>query len=150
MKKSNFRRPETFPPTKINHFSIRNQIFDVPEAQTYEKFAGPLAQGVLDLEPGAITFFVYDPLTPQWTSGPQSTHTDDGYGLHWTTLKITETIMCAQPNWPDQISDMNQIDADILGKSPIPLRGSSQMDLGIHKFSYLFEKRISSEIYRMP
>ena len=31
---------------------------------TQTKFAGPLAQGVLDLEPGAITIFVYDPLTP--------------------------------------------------------------------------------------
>ena len=90
------------------------------------------------------------PLPPQWTSGPQSTHVDDGYGLRWATLQINETITWAQPNRPDQISDMNQIDAGISWKSPISLRGSSQMDLGIHQFSYFFKKRITSEQYRKP
>ena len=53
------------------------------------------------------------PLPPQWISGPQMTHVDDGHGLRWATLQITETITWAQPNRPDQIVDMNQIDAEI-------------------------------------
>ena len=53
------------------------------------------------------------PLPPQWASGPQSTHVDDGNGLRWATLQITETITWALPNRPDQIYDMNQIDAKI-------------------------------------
>ena len=36
MKKSHFKRPETFP-TNMNHFSTRNPIFDIPGAQTHEK-----------------------------------------------------------------------------------------------------------------
>ena len=46
--------------------------------------------------------FLVAPLPPQWISGPQSTHTDDGNGLRWATLQITETITWALPNRPDQ------------------------------------------------
>ena len=54
-----------------------------------------MAQGVLDLEQGAITFFVYDPLTPTAVSSSESTHPDESYGLRWATLQITETITWA-------------------------------------------------------
>ena len=77
-------------------------------------------------------------------------HTNDGYGLRWATLQITETITWAQPNRPDQISNMNQIDTEHSSKSPISLRGSSQMDLEIHQISYFFKKRITSEQYSKP
>ena len=90
------------------------------------------------------------PLPPQWISGPQSTHANQGNGLRWATLQITETITWALPNRPDQIYTMSHFQTEISWKSPISLRGSSQMDLGIHQFSYFFKKQITSEQYTKP
>ena len=90
------------------------------------------------------------PLPPQWHSGPQMTHTDEGYGLRWATLQSTETITWLQPNRPDQIYTMHQVNAGISLKSQISLPGYSQMDFEIHRFSYLFKNLITSEQYRKP
>ena len=37
MKQVAFQTSGDVPPTKMNHFSTKNQMFDVPEGQTLEK-----------------------------------------------------------------------------------------------------------------
>ena len=56
---------------------------------------------------------LFTPLPPQWTSGFQSTHTDDGYGLRWATLKITDFTGRLAPERPDQISAMIEFQTEI-------------------------------------
>ena len=90
------------------------------------------------------------PLPPQWISGSQMTHANQWNGLRWATLQITETITWALPNRPDQIYTTSQSQTEISWKSPISLRGSSQMDFEIHQFSYFFKKQITSEQYTKP
>ncbi len=67
------------------------------------KFAGPLAHLVLDLRQGPLSLpCLFTPVPPQWTSGSQSPHVDEGYGLRWATLEITDFISVLQPNGPDE------------------------------------------------
>ena len=86
---------------------IRIYNISSPENNDSTKFAGHLAHGVLDLKARSpfLTLFV-TPLPPQRTSGSQNCPLDEGYGLRWATLQITETITWALPNRPDQIYTM--------------------------------------------
>ena len=86
------------------------------------KFAGPSAQGVLDLRQGPLSlFFWLTPLPPQWTLGVQITRLNQWYCLLRATLEITKTCTGAEPNRPDQITIMGKIIVEIYRKSPFSL-----------------------------
>ena len=114
------------------------------------KFAGPLAQGVLDLEPGAITFFLSSPLTPTvdlWP--PNYSRSTMGMAL-FANPEITDSTRRLVPKRPDHISNYHLGCSEMLWKSPISLRGSSRMDFEMHQCSYMFKKQLTSERYTKP